>query len=218
MTLAQLSILSLICIALFSSCSSTVYEYKDHLGYSKFTLYDNGKFKYKEKSPSGNFSYWGTYRAKDSIISFNYPDRIRLPYNYQKGSVKKLNKSPSEFATWTFREKVTKEPIKYLTVAFYGKKNNLLTGLESDTNGIVKIYKREGMHEVEITYVNHAPLRFLWEEVDGYNLLIEVAEYDERPMLSCGGSSKMVRIDYRIGREENNTTLEKGSLVYQKRK
>lgn len=204
---------------LLSSCSKAVYEYSDDLGYSKFILFDNGNYKYKEKSPSGKFSRWGTYEYHDSMLVFVYPEKLRLPYNYQKGAVEKLpGRKSEEYLTWTFREKISKRPVMFASVEFYNKHDHVISGVETDTNGVAKINLDSEIFRVKIRSMEHADLELLWDEYSTNDLLIELERYEMGGRLigACLPKYRDLILRYKVTKDSLRSSIQRGDLIYQK--
>lgn len=214
----KFSILALI-ILLFTSCSKTVYKYSDSDGTSKFILYKTN-YKYMENSKFGKFSVTGTYETTDSLISFIYRDKERIPYTYKSDNVQALSKRQNdEYQFIYLTDKHSKSPILFASIALINKKGEVIDGTDTDLDGIAMIKENRDIYKVEISYVGYGKQEFIYAEYINYDLNIQLEE--PKPGGRISGGCLIYYIDvileYEIDNPKEISKFQRNGIVYKRK-
>ena len=116
MSPANKKMILIICTLLQFSCSKSVFTFVDSDGTSKFILYKNS-YSYFENSRFGKFSEWGTYEVTDSLISFVYRNKEKIPYTYKSSNIEIRNKRANEvYQNIYITDQDSKSPIPFVPI------------------------------------------------------------------------------------------------------
>lgn len=211
-------IILLIFTLLLTSCSRTVYTYKDIDGTSKFILYKHN-YKYIENSKFGKFSETGAYETTDSLISFVYRNKKKIPYTYQSDNVQIRNRRKNdEYQIMHLTEKDSKSPIPFVSVAFKDKTGKIINGTNTDIDGIANIKINNDIYIIEIGYIGAFKHEFLYNEYLAYDLNIQLEELKPGGRMSDGCLIDYIDVilEYKIDDPSDFSKLERNGIVYDK--
>ncbi|MFT6338830.1 MAG: hypothetical protein ACJATI_005609 [Halioglobus sp.] len=209
----------LLIILLLTSCSKTVYTYSDSEGTSKFILYKTN-YKYIENSKFGKFSATGTYESTDSLISFVYRDKDRIPYTYKSDNVQTLNRRKNyDYQIIHLTDKHSKSPILFASIAFKNKKGEIINGTDTDIDGIAIIKENKDIYKIEISYVGYGKQEFIYDKYIGYDLNIQLEELKPGGRMSGGCLIYYIDVilEYKIDNPSDITKLERNDIIYEKK-
>jgi len=213
----KFSILALT-ILLLTSCSKAVYKYSDSDGTSKFILYKTN-YKYIENSKFGKFSATGTYETTDSLISFVYRDKERIPYTYKSDNVQALSERQNDdYQFIHLTDKYSKSPILFASIAFINKKGEIVDGTETDLDGIAMIKENRDIYKVVISYVGYGKQEFIYAKYIDYDLNIQLEELKPGGRMSGGCLIYYIDVilEYEIDNPIEITKLLRNGIVYER--
>lgn len=213
----QIVIIVLISLLLIS-CSKTVYRYSDSEGTSKFVLYKKN-YKYIENSKFGKFSTTGTYETTDSLVSFVYKDKERIPYTYKKNNVQILNKRKSDdYQIIYLTDKHSKSPILFGPIVLKNKDNEVVDVTSTDADGRAVVRENREGYKIEIIYLGYGKQEFIYDEYIDYDLNVQLEEL--KPGGRMSGGCLIYHIDVILEYEIDNpiefTKLRRNGIVYEK--
>jgi len=213
----QIAIFLLITL-LLTSCSKTVYTYSDDDGTSKFKLYKNN-YKYIENSKFGKFSATGTYESTDSLISFVYRDKARIPYTYKIDNVQKVDKCKNANSQIIrLMDKHSKSPIPFASIILKDIKGDIINGMDTNMDGIAIIEEDINIYKVEIKFIGYSKQEFLYNEFDEYDIDVQLEELKlgGRMAGECLIYYTDVILEYEIDNPIEITKLQRNGIVYEK--
>ncbi|HMR88525.1 MAG TPA: hypothetical protein PKD51_10240 [Saprospiraceae bacterium] len=207
-------------IFFFSNCNKTIYVNSDHAGYSQYTLYGKN-FKYKEKTTLGEFSNWGTYLIKDSVIYFDFKDIKKIPYNYISNHIQKLTKRRKiECQRLDLKCKLSEQPIIFASIWLKDSLDNIIEKTESDIDGNVLIFNNEKATYVEIYQAGYSKHRFNYVECFDFDLEIKLEELKPGGRMVERGLLQYIDfvLEYQVDNPTDFLNFERSGIVFRRKK
>jgi len=206
----------MIVICLQTSCSKSIYINSNSNGTSKYILYKN-YYKYIERSIFGKFSETGTYIVNDSLISFVYRNKNKIPFTYQGDNVQIQNmRKDKEYQRIYLTDKNHKSPIPFAPITLKDSLGNLVSNADAGIDGLAFIKNNKDIYTVEINYEGYLKQIFFYDKYYEYDLTIKLEDFKPggRMTNECLIEYLDIILEYQIDNPLQINKLERNGVVY----
>jgi hypothetical protein len=208
-------LLLFILVYFFSSCSKTVYSYRDDRGESRYIIYSDN-YKYVEKSKYGSFHNWGKYKIKGDTICFDVIDLKNIPYTYCSDEFTKLGKYRNPDYIYMKVMDKNNNPMIYAQVVLKDCLHKTVKNGQTDLDGIVSIKNHSELCYIEIDYAGFSKYRLDYRKSKGYDILIEMEQLESGGLTegTCFMYETGATLKYKMNNQLQQKSLERNSIVY----